>query len=186
MYYLIRHVTRYDFAQPIRGKHDGAAPAPALRRRQRALSFELVVRPSRRIFSYRDFLGNVIHHFDVPAAHDNLVIASEALVETLGSAQLPVSLGLDAWGTLHEIVETEDYREMLLPSKYAAPDRAAAGDDRAVRARPARRRSAHLPPPRAQSRVRAFRLCAEQHARRFADRRGARDAPGSCVRTSPT
>jgi transglutaminase-like putative cysteine protease len=121
VYYLVRHVTRYDFAASIRENTMELRLQPRSDGRQRSLSFELTVRPAARIFSYRDFLGNVIHHFDIPAMHTNLVMTSEALVETLGHSHLPDTLGADSWGALEEIVETEDFGEMLLPSKFTAP-----------------------------------------------------------------
>jgi transglutaminase-like putative cysteine protease len=121
VYYLIRHVTRYDFAEPIRENSMELRLQPRSDGRQRSLSFELFVRPSARIFSYRDFLGNIIHHFDVASSHSELVITSEALVETLAGVQIPDALSGDAWGELEELVETEDYWEVLLPSRFAAP-----------------------------------------------------------------
>jgi len=121
VYYLIRHVTRYDFATPIRENAMELRLQPRSDGRQRSLSFELNVRPAARVFSYRDFHGNMIHHFDVAGAHTDLVIASEALVETLPGLAVPDALSPDAWGELDEIVETEDYSEMLLPSRFACP-----------------------------------------------------------------
>jgi transglutaminase-like putative cysteine protease len=121
VYYLIRHVTRYDYAEPIRENTMELRLQPRSDGRQRSLSFELDVQPAARMFSYRDYLGNVIHHFDVATSHSELVIRSEALVETLPGVRFPHALSADAWGELEEIVETEDYWEMLLPSRFARP-----------------------------------------------------------------
>ncbi len=59
---------------------------------RRCLSFQLSVSPRCRVFSYRDHLANHVHHFDIPGAHDQLVIVAESLVEmeeTRGCAVVP-------------------------------------------------------------------------------------------------
>ena len=37
--------------------------------------------PRTRVASYRDYLGNTVHHFDVPGQHRQLIIVAEALVD---------------------------------------------------------------------------------------------------------
>lgn len=123
MYYLIRHLTRYDFAGSISENVMTVHLLPRSDGNQRCLSFDLKVQPHARIFTYRDYLGNHVHHFDIAAKHDCLVISAEALVETLRAPRLPEALRPDTWGALDELLETEDYWEMLLPSTFARPTR---------------------------------------------------------------
>ena len=68
---------------------DGSAHAPAHRRAQRCLSFQLSVDPRARVNVYRDYLGNSVHHFDVPGKHTELAILAESLVEMETPAELP-------------------------------------------------------------------------------------------------
>jgi transglutaminase-like putative cysteine protease len=88
---------------------------------QRCLTFHLAVSPRCRAFSYRDYLGNHVHHFDIPGQHAQLVIIAEALVDLQAPLQLPASLGPTAWDELDVLVQDGDYWEMLLPSEFAKP-----------------------------------------------------------------
>jgi transglutaminase-like putative cysteine protease len=87
---------------------------------QHCIWFDLAVKPRTSLTSYRDHLGNVIHHFDVPSHHTNLAIKAEAVVE-IGPQVLPVSLAADAWSELDALVADGDYWEMLMPSRFATP-----------------------------------------------------------------
>jgi len=88
---------------------------------QRCLSFQLSVDPRAMIYQYRDYLGNSVHHFDVPGKHIQLRIVAEALVEVQDVPDLPKRLGPDAWSQLDALVATGDYWEMLMPSQFAQP-----------------------------------------------------------------
>jgi transglutaminase-like putative cysteine protease len=88
---------------------------------QRCLTFHLSVSPRCRVFSYRDYLGNNVHHFDIPGIHSQLVIVAESLVDVQPAAPLPASLEPGSWQELDRIVSNGDYWEMLLPSEYAQP-----------------------------------------------------------------
>ena len=88
---------------------------------QRCLTFSLSVSPRCRVFSYRDHLGNNIHHFDIPGQHQQLVIIAESLVEYQPLSDIPRFLSVDAWPELDALVREGDYWEMLLPSEFAQP-----------------------------------------------------------------
>jgi transglutaminase-like putative cysteine protease len=121
MYYLIRHYTRYEYTHSITENVMELRLQPRADGQQRLLSFELEIDPAVRLFSYRDPLGNHVHHFDLPEPHDDLLILSESLVETLDFREVPDALPHEAWGGLEEIVETENHWDMLLPSRYTEP-----------------------------------------------------------------
>jgi transglutaminase-like putative cysteine protease len=70
------------------------------------------------VTSYRDYLGNTIHHFDVPGHHKELTIVAEALVDSLDHDDLG-SLGPEAWAELDALAAQGDYWEMLAPSHFA-------------------------------------------------------------------
>jgi transglutaminase-like putative cysteine protease len=86
---------------------------------QRCFTFQLSVSPKARIFSYTDHLGNVVHHFDIPAHHRELTLIADALVDVEHPPTPPESMGPEAWRDLDRLIEAEDYWEMLMPSTFA-------------------------------------------------------------------
>jgi transglutaminase-like putative cysteine protease len=86
---------------------------------QRCFTFQLSVSPRARIFSCTDHLGNVVHHFDIPAPHRHLTIIADALVDVDAPEPLPETLGAECWAELDELIEREDYWDMLRPSRFA-------------------------------------------------------------------
>jgi transglutaminase-like putative cysteine protease len=88
---------------------------------QRCFTFQLSVSPRARIFSYTDHLGNLVHHFDIPAPHRHLTIIADALVDVDPPEPLPESLGTEAWAELDDMIGHEDYWDMLRPSRFVRP-----------------------------------------------------------------
>lgn len=94
---------------------------PRTEAEQRCLSFQLFVDPKTRVHMYRDYHGNSIHHFNVPAKHLELRIVAEALVEIEPPPELPQALTPESWAALDAEVAAGDYWEMLMPSTFAQP-----------------------------------------------------------------
>ena len=86
---------------------------------QRCFTFQLSVSPRARVFTYNDHTGNVIHHFDIPEAHRQLTIVADALVDVDPPPPLPEALDNDSWRQLDEMIERDDYWDMLMPSHFA-------------------------------------------------------------------
>ena len=63
-FYLIRHLTKFLYADQVSESLMEARMHPRSDNNQRCLSFSLSVSPRCRVFSYRDHLGNNVHHFD--------------------------------------------------------------------------------------------------------------------------
>jgi transglutaminase-like putative cysteine protease len=120
MHYSIRHLTKFRYSAPISESVMEVRMQPRTEGGQHCLWFDLVVKPRTSLTSYRDQLGNLIHHFDVPSHHTNLAIKAEAVVE-IAPVVLPESLPPEAWGELDALVADGDYWEMLMPSRFAAP-----------------------------------------------------------------
>ncbi len=118
-FYFIRHLTRFRYAQPISESIMETRMHPRSDSHQHCLTFSLSVSPRCRVFSYRDHLGNVVQHFDIPGDHNQLVIIAESVVERQPIPDVPRFLAPDAWDALDELIETGDYWEMLLPSTFA-------------------------------------------------------------------
>jgi transglutaminase-like putative cysteine protease len=118
MYYSIRHLTKFRYSAPVSESIMEARMQPRSEGPQRCLSFQLTVQPRQRVYSYRDYLGNTVHHFDVPGHHRQLTMVAEALVDVQPSPALPESLGTNAWDALDETLAAGDFIEMLLPSQF--------------------------------------------------------------------
>ena len=120
MFYSIRHSTRFRYDKAVSESLMEVRMHPRTEGTQRCLTFQLSVSPKARVTSYRDYLGNTIHHFDVPGHHHQLMIVAESLVDSLQQAELG-QLGVEAWDELDALVADGDYWEMLAPSHFAQP-----------------------------------------------------------------
>jgi transglutaminase-like putative cysteine protease len=119
MFYSIRHLTKFRYSAPVSESIMELRMQPRSEGLQRCLGFELSVTPRTRVQSYRDHLGNFVHHFDVPSAHRQLAIIAEATVDVTPRPALPERLSGDAWGQLRAHLTTGDFWEMLSPSQFA-------------------------------------------------------------------
>jgi transglutaminase-like putative cysteine protease len=119
-FYSIRHLTRFRYSRPISQSIMETRMNPRSDSHQHCLTFSLSVSPRCRVFSYRDYLGNNIHHFDIPGDHNQLIIVAESVVEQHPAPDVPAFLAPDAWAALDDLIHSGDYWEMLLPSAFAA------------------------------------------------------------------
>jgi transglutaminase-like putative cysteine protease len=121
MFYSVRHLTQFRYKSPVSESLMEVRMHPRTEGPQRCLSFQLSADPRAQINFYRDYLGNSVHHFDVPRKHTQLRIVAEALVEVQEVPDLPSHLGKDAWTQLDALISAGDYWEMLVPSQFAQP-----------------------------------------------------------------
>ncbi len=124
MFYSIRHLTRFRYATPVSESLMELRMHPRTEGVQRCLSFRLSVEPRTGVYEYRDYLGNTVHHFDVPGHHRELKIVAEALVEIEPAPELPDGMEPAAWDELDAQAAAGDYWEMLMPSQFAYPTEA--------------------------------------------------------------
>jgi transglutaminase-like putative cysteine protease len=113
MYYTVRHVTRFRYSAPVTQSVMEVRMQPRTEGQQRCLSFHLAVMPNARVLTYRDFLGNLVHQFDIPGQHHELNITAEAQVEVRPFSELPQNLAPESWDELNQ----SEY-DMLLPSQF--------------------------------------------------------------------
>lgn len=121
MFYNIRHITKFRYEAPVSESIMEVRMQPRTEGAQRCLTFNLLVLPRTRVAWYRDYLGNIVHHFDVPGQHRRLVIVAEALVDVRAQADVPQRLHPEAWAELDNTISGGDYWEMLMPSHFARP-----------------------------------------------------------------
>jgi transglutaminase-like putative cysteine protease len=119
MFYAIRHFTRYRYSQLVWQSMMEVRMHPRSEGNQRCFVFQLSVNPRARIFSYTDSRGNLVHHFDLPARHSQLTIISDALVNIDAQPPVPETMDYERWSDLEQLIEKEDYWDMLLPSHFA-------------------------------------------------------------------
>ncbi|MBK7929947.1 MAG: transglutaminase family protein [Bryobacterales bacterium] len=121
MYYSIRHLTRFDYSVPVSESVMEVRMRPRTEGHQRCFQFKLDVSPRARVFFYRDYLGNTIHHFNVPGRHLRLGILAESVVEVDEPSPLPNKLGNGAWAELDALAERGEFNEFLNASRFAHP-----------------------------------------------------------------
>jgi len=121
MHYSIHHLTKFRYSAPITESVMELHMQPCSDGAQRCLQFDLSLRPTAGLTSYRDHLNNVIHHFDIPSQHAQLIITAKGLVEMQPATTTPECLRALAWDELDALVSGGDYWEMLMPSQFARP-----------------------------------------------------------------
>jgi transglutaminase-like putative cysteine protease len=118
--YLINHTTRFRYSATVSESMMELHMQPRSEGPQHCLSFELSLNPKARVTSYRDYLGNIVHHFDVPGRHLQLVVKASAIVE-ISPQTIPEALDPKAWDDLEALAGHSDAYEMLMPSHFAQP-----------------------------------------------------------------
>jgi transglutaminase-like putative cysteine protease len=96
----VRHVTRYQYDEPVRESVMELWMQPQKRADQRLISFELDLDPAAQLFSYADTFGNAVYHFDIPQPHQRLTIVARSAVETEPRTDLPEALDRGEWDRL--------------------------------------------------------------------------------------
>jgi transglutaminase-like putative cysteine protease len=82
MKWEIKHLTRYEYASPVKDSFNDVRVSPISNEHQIVKSFFLRILPATRLQKYNDFYGNTVHHFEIPENHSTLNIESDAIVET--------------------------------------------------------------------------------------------------------
>ncbi len=121
MFYSIHHLTKFRYSGPVSESIMELRMQPRTEGNQRCLSCQITVSPRTRIAWYRDYVGNTVHHFDVPGPHRQLVIIAESLVEVKPPPDPPEFLGPSAWTDLDSMISAGDYWELLMASHFAEP-----------------------------------------------------------------
>jgi transglutaminase-like putative cysteine protease len=114
MYYNVRHITEFRYSAPITQSVMEVRMQPRSEGYQRCLDFRLTVTPGTKVQFYQDFLGNIVHHFDVPGEHRQLNLVADSQVEIRPLPALPDSLPAGSWRDFG----TNEY-DMVLPSHFA-------------------------------------------------------------------
>ncbi len=121
MLLTVRHETRFHYQPAVRESVMELWIQPQQNGRQRLTKFFIELEPAAQLFSYTDFLGNAVYHFDIPQAHSQLVISSTANVETTPQLHTPTGLGAGEWELIHGDQTADRYFDFLQPHGFARP-----------------------------------------------------------------
>lgn len=120
-YYAVTHLTSFSYSDTITDSVMEVRMQPRSDEFQSCIRFELKISPKARSFSHRDYLGNIIHQFDIPGRHRRLAVRAESIVETKPFAPLPDSLPAFAWTQIADALDDRDLFDMILPSTFVRP-----------------------------------------------------------------
>ena len=118
-HYAIRHLTRFQYASPVTESVMELRMRPASDATQRCLQFEVDLQPRARVFAYRDFLGNWVHHFDLPRRHGRLAVTARAQVQLEAPPELPAALGMESWREVDAWADRGEHWDFRQPSHFA-------------------------------------------------------------------
>ncbi len=121
MFYAIRHLTRFRYSDPVQENVMEARMQPRNEEYQTCVNFHLNVTPAAQIQHYQDYLGNIVHHFDLPRLHKQLSLTAEALVKVIHTPQVPDSLPASSWQALAQLGDQFEFWDMLRPSRFTQP-----------------------------------------------------------------
>ena len=115
--YHLFHVTEFVYDGPVSESYNEVRLRPMHDETQSCLSFRLTTHPASPAFSYRDALGNWVHHVNVLPEHTRLRVQAESVVLTHDISTVT------SWMPLGELEQRreellEEFYDMLAPSKY--------------------------------------------------------------------
>ena len=119
MRFDIRHVTQYQYDEPVRESVMELWMQPRGGIGQRLIDFDLEIDPHAQVFSYADAWGNTVRHFDVPHPHSKLTITARSTVETATISEPPEALTLEEWSRLKADGARAESWDFLHPHGYA-------------------------------------------------------------------
>jgi transglutaminase-like putative cysteine protease len=121
MRFSIVHRTEYQYATPVRESFNEVRLKPPSNEHQTVETFILRILPACRLRHYEDFYKNVIHHFDIPELHSQVLIEATMTVATRDNS-LPLDATPAPLTRLPECGRTERCFDYLMPSRYVDLD----------------------------------------------------------------
>jgi transglutaminase-like putative cysteine protease len=123
--YLVRHVTRYRYAESVTNSQHDLHLLPRDLPHQRCLSSGLEIKPTPSVCQERvDYFGNRATHLVLAVAHASLTVVAQSRVEVTARGGFSASEDL-AWEAAASEVAQEradlHVQEMTFPSPFVAP-----------------------------------------------------------------
>ena len=121
IHYHIQHHTRFRYNHAVTEGFMEVRMQPISDEQQQCHSFQLTVEPQARTMAYEDFMGNIVHHFNTPGRHDQLLMMTDTVVACHRHAPLPSSLTSRSWEALDSSQLAPAFWDYLSPSQFAKP-----------------------------------------------------------------
>ena len=112
----IEHITRVRYAGPVLTSFNEARMTPMTLPTQITLESRVTAGPGVPVWTYNDYWGTFVSVFDLPEAHDDLVIRATATVETEPFGGIPAPGERVSWARLGEKVADGRLLEFLMPT----------------------------------------------------------------------
>jgi transglutaminase-like putative cysteine protease len=112
----IEHVTNVKYAGPVLTSFNEARMTPLTLPTQITLESRVVAGPGVPVWTYSDYWGTFVSVFDLPEAHDDLVIRAVATVETEPLPGLPAPGERPSWAELAQRAAGGRLLEFLMPT----------------------------------------------------------------------
>ena len=117
MVFKIHHSTRFLYEESSSDSHNELRLMPQSDDEQVCLKFSLMIKPAPKVFSYTT-TGGLVHYFNILNEHDELHIATEAVVETRRlNPFVFLNLVEDDWWFYEKEETRQDYAEYLTPTR---------------------------------------------------------------------
>ncbi len=113
----VRHITRYEYAAPVRESLNEARLQPLTNDTQRCLWFDLQITPEPHTSEFTDFYKNPVRHFAIAEAHDFLEVTAESLTETTPP---PEPAGHYPPADLSDVRYSREHFDFVGDSRYVA------------------------------------------------------------------
>jgi transglutaminase-like putative cysteine protease len=118
MRYDIYHRTRYDYAAPVRDSFNDVRLQPMPIPEQAVENFLLRILPAARLTHFKDFYSNWVNHFEIPEAHNYLLIEAQSRVNTRPPALLADEDKICSFDKMREAPNIERCFDYLQASRY--------------------------------------------------------------------
>ena len=112
----IEHITNVKYAGPVLTSFNEARMTPLTLPTQVTLESRVVAGPGVPVWTYNDYWGTFVSVFDLPEAHDDLVIRAVATVETGPLPGLPAPGERPSWAELAQRAAGGRLLEFLMPT----------------------------------------------------------------------
>ena len=119
MRFRIRHVTKYDYPEPVYESHNEVRLKPRDSTHQRTIGFRLDVNPPAAIAEYHDAFGNIVHALSIHKPHRELTVMADSLIEhdEIPDIAPPRNPSFAEFLIDDELRAQEEY-DFLYPSRY--------------------------------------------------------------------
>jgi transglutaminase-like putative cysteine protease len=112
----IEHITTVRYAGPVLTSFNEARMTPLTLPTQITLESRVLAGPGVPVWTYNDYWGTFVSVFDLPEAHDDLVIRASATVETEPLPGIPAPGERPSWAELAQRAAGGRLLEFLMPT----------------------------------------------------------------------